>query len=117
MVDVLTNGQNKNDLRKTYHADAVIRVTDLVNLEVLLLETSGCYKNTSDRKITFYSTKGMFALLAMMKTVADTFSFASVNTFKTLKLYFVQASGSHIRPWSMRYLSNGLYEYNREDKV
>lgn len=67
MVDVLTNGQNKNDLRKRYHADAVIRVTDLVNLEVLLLETSGCYKNTSDRKITFYSTKGMFALLALMK--------------------------------------------------
>lgn len=41
MVEVLTNGQNKNDLRKTYHADAVIRVTDSVNLEVLLLETSG----------------------------------------------------------------------------
>lgn len=59
----------------------------------------------------------MFALLAMMKIVADTFYFASVNTFKGLKLYFVQASGSHIRPWSMRYLSNGLYEYNREDKV
>lgn len=87
---------DKKDGRKTYHADAIFRLENLSGLEVLLLETAGPFHVCNERKIAFDNTKGMFALLAMMKTVADTFSFASVNTFKGLKLYFVQASGKEL---------------------
>jgi hypothetical protein len=38
---------------------------------VLLLETAGSFQNKDERKISFDNIKGMFALLGMMKTVAD----------------------------------------------
>ncbi|KAI9361741.1 hypothetical protein BD770DRAFT_382595 [Pilaira anomala] len=38
----------------------------------------------------------MFALLAMLKTVADRYTHASVREFRKLKLYFIQPSGKAI---------------------
>lgn len=98
MTSQLNHGKSKAvDNRKTYHADAVVRAGDFSGLEILLLETSGRYRNKDERKISFDNTKGMFALLAMIKTVADMFNFAFVDTFKKLKIYFVQASGTNAR--------------------
>lgn len=93
MTEQLTIIESKVDNRKTYHADGVIRLRELFDLEILLLETSGCFQNKDERKISFDNIKGMFALLAMMKTVADRFSYAPVGLFQRLKLYFIQASG------------------------
>lgn len=108
---------SKIDKRKTYNADGVIRLHALYDFEILLLETSGCFQNKNERKISFDNIKGMFALLAMMKAVADKFSYASVQLFQRLKLYFIQASDEYIRLWSIQYVSNGTYRFNREDKV
>ena len=86
-------GSKKYDNRKTYHADGIIRLHDLYDLEVLLLETSVCFENKDEKKISFDNVKGMFALLAMIKFVADRFSYAFVELFQKLKLYYIQASG------------------------
>lgn len=83
----------KVDHRKVYHADAVIRLHELFDLEVLLLETSGSFENKDERKISFDNVKDLFALLAMMETVADKFNYASADLFQKAKLYFIHASG------------------------
>jgi hypothetical protein len=49
------------------------------------------------QKITFDNSKGMFALLAMLKNIADKYTFASVDEFRKLKLHFVQPSGKDIQ--------------------
>jgi hypothetical protein len=93
MNDQLKIINAKIDKRKVYLADGVIRLNDLYDLEVLLLETSSSFQNKDERKISFDNVKGMFALLAMMNSAAEKFNNASVELFKKLKLYLVQASG------------------------
>lgn len=97
MIQQLTIMGPKVDKRKTYNADGAIRLHELYDLETLLLETAGSFQSKDERKISFGNIKGMFALLAMMKTVADRFDYTSVELFKKLKLYFVQASGKQMR--------------------
>ena len=63
------------------------------DLEVLILETAGAFGHEDHAKTTFDNSKGMFALLAMLKTIADRYKHASVEGFSKLKLYFVQPSG------------------------
>jgi hypothetical protein len=99
----------KVDKRKVYLADGVVRLQELNDLEVLLLETSGSYQNKDERKISFDNIKGMFALLGMMKTVADQYSHASVESFQKLKLYYIQASGKYT--CVKRWLRNELTKY------
>lgn len=99
MTEQLVIIGSKVDNGKKYNADGIIRLRGLFDLEILLLETAGCFLNKDERKISFDNVKGVFALLAMIKTVADRFSYASVELFKKLKLYFVQASGkaTHVK--------------------
>lgn len=96
MAEQLTIINAKVDNRKQYKADGIIRLSKLNDLEVLLLETAGSFQSKDERKISFDNIKGMFALLAMVKSIADYFSHASVDTFAKLKLYYVQASGKEI---------------------
>ncbi|KAI8334836.1 hypothetical protein EDC96DRAFT_525209, partial [Choanephora cucurbitarum] len=44
-------------------------------------------------KTAFDNSKGMLALLAMLKTVADKCYFASCQSFKKLKVLYLQPSG------------------------
>ncbi|KAI7903809.1 uncharacterized protein BX663DRAFT_530525 [Cokeromyces recurvatus] len=83
----------KEDKRKIYRADGVLRLAKFSDLEVLVLETAGAFGYNDKAKIAFDNSKGMFALLAMLKTVADTFKYASADEFRKLKLYLVQPSG------------------------
>ncbi|KAI8875582.1 hypothetical protein K501DRAFT_289308 [Backusella circina FSU 941] len=47
----------------------------------------------------------------MLKTIADEYHLGSIDAFSKLKVYFVQAAGTHMYLWSMRYEKNGsLYE-------
>ncbi|KAG0822474.1 hypothetical protein G6F29_011884 [Rhizopus arrhizus] len=96
----------KTDKRKIYKADGIIR-----------LETAGAFGHEDYAKTAFDNSKGMFALLSMLKTIADQYKHASVEEFSKLKLYFVQPSGYHIRLWSMQYAKNGLYDFVREEKI
>lgn len=93
MNDQLRSMGQKIDRRKVYRADGIIRLNDLDGLEILILETAGPYGSKDERKIAFDNVKGMFGLLAMMKTMADKFCYASVELFQKLKLYLVQVSG------------------------
>ncbi|KAG1084253.1 hypothetical protein G6F42_021868 [Rhizopus arrhizus] len=76
----------KADKRKIYKADGIIRLAELG-------ETAGAFGHGDHAKTSFDNSKGMFALLAMLKTVADYYKYASVEEFRKLKLYFVQPSG------------------------
>ncbi|KAG2233669.1 hypothetical protein INT48_008459 [Thamnidium elegans] len=102
MSEQLAKLKSKVYHRKAYDADGVICFDSLLALETLLLETSGSFKNKDERKISFDNIKGLYALLAMLKT---------------LKLYFVQASDEYARLWSIQYASNGVYMFNREHKI
>ncbi|GAN09414.1 hypothetical protein MAM1_0266d08941 [Mucor ambiguus] len=117
MVEQLTMINLKVDNRKSYKADGVIRSSKMNDLEVLLIETAGSFQSKDEYKISFDNIKGMFALLAMAKSIADYFSHASVETFGKLKLYYVQASDEYLRLWPIQYISNGICKYNREDKL
>ncbi|EPB91546.1 hypothetical protein HMPREF1544_01677 [Mucor circinelloides 1006PhL] len=106
----------KLDKRKIYKADGIIRLEKYKDLEILILETAGPFGHEDNAKTTFDNSKGMFALLSMLKTIADQYKHASVEKLSKLKLYFVQPSGHHIRLWSMQYAKNGPYDFVREEK-
>ncbi|KAI8046957.1 hypothetical protein BDF21DRAFT_428157 [Thamnidium elegans] len=103
MTKQLSCISRKVDHRKIYKADGVIRLHFWYNLEILLLETAGSLAKTDDRKASFDNAKGMFALLAMLNTVADKYHQAICFTFQKIKIYFLQAADKHIRLWSMQY--------------
>ncbi|KAI9258720.1 hypothetical protein EDC94DRAFT_521452, partial [Helicostylum pulchrum] len=115
-VQLKKTGQ-KVDYRRIYKADGVIRVQKMKYLEILLVETAGSFAKKDDRKLGFDNAKGMFALLAMLKTIADQYFYGTVETFQKIKLYFLQASNDNIRLWSMEYFQNGMYYFVREAKI
>lgn len=85
-------GQFK-DGRFCYNADGVIRLQDFHDIEVCVAEVSGVFKNTDMTKVNFDHHKGMFAVLSMLKTVADELKYASLDIFQTVKIFFVHAAG------------------------
>lgn len=74
--------KTKVDHRKVYKADGIVH--DKNDLELLFLETAGAFKKNDVRKAVFDNGKGMFALLVMLKTLADNYAFASCESFKNL---------------------------------
>lgn len=81
----------KVDYRMIYKADGVVCSEN--DLDLVLLETAGAFKKNDPSKIAFDNSKGMFALLAMLKTIADKYTFASRGSFKKLKFLYLQPSG------------------------
>ncbi|KAG0162170.1 hypothetical protein DFQ30_002897, partial [Apophysomyces sp. BC1015] len=74
-----------------YKADGIIRLKGIKNFEIFLCETSGGLLQGSERKRTYDSHKGMFGMVVMMKTLVDTFHFASMDAISAVNLYIVQA--------------------------
>ncbi|KAL0142727.1 hypothetical protein V8B55DRAFT_1328378 [Mucor lusitanicus] len=72
----------KVDDKSQYKADESIKLYRIKQLEILLLEISGSLGNTDKVKINFDHHKGVFGSLAMLKTIADEFSLASVDLFQ-----------------------------------
>lgn len=70
----------KVDHRLMYKADGIVRNKN--DLELMLLETAGAFKKNDPGKIAFDNSKGMFALQAMLKTIADKYTFATGDSFK-----------------------------------
>ncbi|KAI8363934.1 hypothetical protein BD560DRAFT_473605 [Blakeslea trispora] len=113
-------GQFK-DGRFCYNADGVIRLQDFHDIEVCVVEVSGVFKNTDITKINFDHHKGMFAVLSMLKTIADELKYASLDVFQTVKIFFVHAVGKLIVLYGARKTS---YSFNSspfflfaEDKI
>lgn len=73
----------------SYLADEIIKLYGPENIEVLLLETSGCFGSNDKPKISFDHHKGLFGALAMLKSIADEFPMATVGTFQRCKVFFL----------------------------
>ncbi|RCH97838.1 hypothetical protein CU097_014689 [Rhizopus azygosporus] len=102
---------------KDYLVDALFKLFEYNQLEILLLETSGAYGNNNATKIDFDNHKGMYGLLAMLKEIASTYNFARIECFYKLRVYFVQAANKSLYLWSLRYLEGDVYEMWREEKI
>ncbi|KAG2228280.1 hypothetical protein INT45_011072 [Circinella minor] len=120
MTKQLKNNNTQYDERLCYKSDAVLRCLDKKtrggNMELVLLETSNSYDDTTKKKVNFDFHKGMFGTVAMLKTIADRYNYASFDSFKKLKLYFIHAHTKHLRLWSISCPVPNLFVINREDK-
>lgn len=86
--------QLKDEDDALYHADGILKLYGLKELEILLLETSSFFGCNSGVKKSFDHHKGLFGALAMLKTIADTFYFGSLDTLSKIKILFVHAAGN-----------------------
>lgn len=101
-----------------YNADGVITLYGIHCLEILLLETSSHFGCTDRSKISFDHHKGLFGALSMLKTIADTFYFASIEQFGQIKVFFAHAAAKTIYLWSLRYEHEGrVYKLWLEKKL
>lgn len=82
MTKQLKRMKVKADHRIIYKADGIVRTDN--DLEVMLVETAGAFNKDNPVKTSFDNSKGMFALLAMLKTIADKYPYASNDGVKTL---------------------------------
>ena len=64
---------------KPKYNNALFKLFEYNQLEILLLETSGAYGNNNATKIDFDNHKGMYGLLAMLKEIASTYKFARIE--------------------------------------
>ncbi|CAO3607218.1 unnamed protein product [Mucor hiemalis] len=91
-LNMLIDGRNK------YNADGLIRM----------------YGDQS--KSNFDHHKVFFGSLAMIKTIADEYQYASITTFKKVKVIFVHASDTIVYLWSVSFVPDeSIYELWLED--
>lgn len=81
------------DDKSQYKSDGLIKLFGLKERELLLLETSGCFINKDKSKTNFDHHKGVFGALAMLKCIADDYTFASIEKFTEVKVFFLHAAG------------------------
>lgn len=97
--------QGLYDKRFKYSAGGVLRFTkDLHTFELLLLETSSAYNAAAKEKASFDHYKGMYGLLAILKTIADTYPYADLSVFKKLKVHFLHVHGERNIRWNRLYI-------------
>ncbi|RCH89331.1 hypothetical protein CU098_009664, partial [Rhizopus stolonifer] len=60
----------------------------------------------------------IFGSLAMLKNIADEFSFAKLDTFSTIKIFFLHAAGDTLYLWSVCFEKDGdIYELWLEHRL
>ncbi|KAG1053460.1 hypothetical protein G6F43_004462 [Rhizopus delemar] len=106
------------DNKSQYKADGLIKMDGIKKLEIVLLETSYHFGSKDKCKAAFDHHKGLFGSLSMLKTIADCFSLGTMESFKTVKVFFVQAAETTVYLWSLRFESIAcLYEFWLEDRL
>lgn len=80
------------DSHRKLKAGGIIILYGIHRLEILLLETTSHFGCTDRSKISFEHHKGLFGALSMLKTISDTFCFASVEQFGQMKVFFLHAA-------------------------
>ncbi|KAI7872483.1 hypothetical protein BDF14DRAFT_1739952 [Spinellus fusiger] len=85
-----------NNKANIYKTDGIIKLHKLKQIKVLLLETSSHFGSDDGVKSSFDHHRGLFGVLAMLKTIADEFCLGSEKVFSKLELFFVHASGRSI---------------------
>ncbi|KAG0754969.1 hypothetical protein G6F57_012931 [Rhizopus arrhizus] len=83
------------DEKSQYKSDGLVKISNLKDLEILLLESSGHFSNSD-------------------KCIADEYSFASVAKFSQVKVFFLHAAETKLHMWSMRYQPDGFFDLWRE---
>jgi len=101
------------DHRYIYKADGVVRLQEAHNIEICVVEVSNEYLNKDNRKIYFDHHKANYGCLAMLKTIADHYKYASVDVFEKLQIYFVHAADDKIKLWSLSY-QDEVFHFWRE---
>jgi hypothetical protein len=89
MTTQLKNVKNFNK-QNIYKADGVVRLNKLDDMEILVLETASPFGVDERSKIAFANSKGMFALLSMLKTIADKYTFASVDELLGVTVVYIK---------------------------
>lgn len=79
-----------------YEADGIMTLYGIHRLELLLLETSSHFGCTDRSKISFDHHKRLFGVLSMLKTIANTFYFASIEWFGQMKVFLTHAAGTNM---------------------
>jgi hypothetical protein len=107
-----------NDDRNQYKADGLIKMYGYKNLKVALLETSSHLGSTKQGKSKFDRHKGLFGILAMLKTIAGEYQYGSLETFKQIKALFIHDSNTTVYLWSMKLAPKGdIYDLWLEDSL
>lgn len=79
------------DDKNQYKSDSLFKLFGLKYTELLLAEVSGCFNNKV--KLNFDYHKGMLGALAMIKSIADKYEYASIDQFEKTKVLFLNAAG------------------------
>lgn len=74
------------DDKSQYTSDSLFKLFGLKDIELLLVEVSGCFNNKV--KLNFDYHKGMFGALAMIKSIADKYEYASIDHLKRPRSFF-----------------------------
>lgn len=112
-LNAIKNEQARRQLNLSnhYNADGVI-INNKLNLELVLLETSGPFGKCSSNKKNTDHIKAAYGLLAMLDSIAYNYCYADLELFKELKVYFIHAVGDKIRLWILNLATSKLYVLN-----
>ncbi|KAG1473616.1 hypothetical protein G6F56_000852 [Rhizopus delemar] len=83
------------DDKNCYKKYGLIKLFGLKKLEVLLIEISGHFGNKDKVKLNFDYHKGIFGMLAMLKSIADDYQSASTEKFARVKIFFLNTAGNN----------------------
>ncbi|KAI8382950.1 hypothetical protein BD560DRAFT_487021 [Blakeslea trispora] len=97
--------------------DSLLFVPGEVPLESMTTQLANSKKVLASNEKYYADGLALFGLLSCMASIAQAYSYASLETFSKLKLYFVQTKGSSIHLWYLRYLQENTYAIVRESKL
>ncbi|KAL9537500.1 hypothetical protein MBANPS3_011728 [Mucor bainieri] len=100
-----------------YKSDGLVQLFGEIGREILLLETSGCFKNSDKSKVNFDHHKGVYGLLSMLKGITDDYHFGSLHLFMKVKVFFIHAADEHLHLWSICYQKEDVFDLWREASV
>lgn len=132
MTAQLANSKKILAPNEKYYADGMI---SYLKNEICIYEASGPFGANEKSRQNFDFHKALFGLLSCIATIAQSYSYATLETFSKLKLYFVQTKGmiitlsyiffsltsaylgSSIQLWYLRHLQDNTYVIARETKL
>jgi hypothetical protein len=115
LKSINTIWKNSGIIRSTsegFKADGIARYKDL---EIMLVEACGVYGNVSMSKIQFDRHKGIYACLAMLRTIAVKYKYASLSTLQSLQILFLHTKGSFLQLSSVSFVKD-IFVFNHCEK-
>ncbi|KAL0077720.1 hypothetical protein F4703DRAFT_1910643 [Phycomyces blakesleeanus] len=85
------------DLKSQYKNDGLVKLFGLKEIGVFL-------------RLCFDNHKGMFGGVAMLKSIVDHYSCASIESFENVKVFFLNAVGKQLHLWSLSFKINRIFD-------